>query len=190
MIKKRPPGIKIEIGGGTNRAGSDYINMDPNHGEGDWKRLAQDTPWPAEEDSADAIIASHVMEHIPAGQARLDVMNEAHRVLRRTGEFTIVVPLMVGTWHAIADPTHISFWVPESFRYFDGTIEAYADYGIKRWQTIFYQMDHGWQATWTGRPLKNEPPHNHGSPSIGAQMSLMVWAKSEAPADVGPQPGA
>ena len=143
--------MNIEIGGGT-LVQPGWINLDSGHGEGQWRRLAQDTPWPATDGSVDAIRASHVMEHIPAGQPRLDVMNEAHRVLKPGGVFEIIVPLMVGTWHAIADPTHVSFWCRESFHYFDGLFAPNADYGIRLWTTLELDVVDGWEGHWKGTP--------------------------------------
>lgn len=142
---------QIEIGGGTLlRPG--WVNMDPVHGDGPWKRLAQDVPWPAPDHSVSVLRASHVMEHIPSGQARIDVMNEAHRVLAPGGVFEIIVPFMTGSWHAIADPTHVSFWCLESFHYFDGLFAANADYGIKLWETLSLEVEHGWEGHWKGTP--------------------------------------
>jgi predicted SAM-dependent methyltransferase len=141
----------IEIGGGT-LVQPGWVNLDSRNGHGEWRRMAQDTPWPAADNSVDAIRASHVMEHIPAGQERIDVMNEAHRVLRPGGVFEIIVPLMVGTWHAIADPTHVSFWCKESFHYFDGLFAANADYGIRLWQTLELEVVDGWEGHWKGTP--------------------------------------
>lgn len=141
----------IEIGGGT-LVQPGWVNLDSRNGDGEWKRLAQETPWPAADNSIDAIRASHVMEHIPAGEPRIAVMNEAHRVLKPGGVFEIIVPLMVGTWHAIADPTHVSFWVKESFHYFDGLFAANADYGIRLWQTLELEVVDGWEGHWKGTP--------------------------------------
>lgn len=107
------------------------INLDPVHGKGEWRRYAQDLPWPADDGTVSTISARHVMEHIPAGQPRIDVMNEAHRVLIPRGIFKILVPLFP-TWQAIADPTHVSLWCRESFDYFVKPI-ANADYGIRYW---------------------------------------------------------
>lgn len=143
--------MKIELGGGTLLQPG-WINLDPIHGEGEWKRIAQNVPWPTPDNSIDAIRASHVMEHIPSGKPRIDVMNEAHRVLKSGGIFEIIVPFMVGTWHAIADPTHVSFWVVESFHYFDGLFAANADYGIKLWQTLELTTEQGWEGHWKGSP--------------------------------------
>jgi SAM-dependent methyltransferase len=150
--------VNLELGGGhLVSAGS--INVDPNHGQGPWKRLAQDVPWPTPDGSVNAVRASHVMEHIPSGQPRIDVLNEAHRVLAPEGTFEIIVPLVlahgqwVGTWHAFADPTHVSYWaLPESWHYFDGVLAANADYGIKLWETLSMEVERGWEGHWIGRP--------------------------------------
>lgn len=143
--------MNIEIGGG-HLVQPGWTNLDCWNGQGSWKRLAQDVPWPAADNSVDAIRASHVMEHIPSGQARIDVMNEAHRVLRIGAVFEIIVPFMVGTWHAIADPTHVSFWCKESFHYFDGLFAANADYGIHPWTTLELEVVDGWEGHWKGTP--------------------------------------
>lgn len=143
--------MNVEIGGGT-LVQPGWLNLDPRHGEGPWRRMAQDVPWPCADGSVDAIRASHVMEHIPAGQDRIDVMNEAHRVLRPGGVFEIIVPFMTGTWHAIADPTHVSFWVMESFHYFDGLFMPNADYGVKLWTTLELETRDGFEGHWKGTP--------------------------------------
>lgn len=155
--------MKLDIGGGTYPADG-YVNFDPVHGDGAWKRPAdlcqpgpnglEFVPWPADDGTVEAVRASHVMEHIAAGAPRIWIFNEAHRVLGEGGTFQIIVPL-VGTWHAIADPTHVSLWVPESFNYFDGTQAAHADYGIAPWETLDFVVYHGWEGHWLGRPVKD-----------------------------------
>jgi SAM-dependent methyltransferase len=143
----------IEIGGGT-LVQPGWINLDSRNGHGEWARMAQQTPWPTGDNTVDAIRASHVMEHIPAGQERIDVMNEAHRVLKPGGVFEIIVPIVNDplSWHAIADPTHVSFWVLESFHYFDGHFAANADYGIRLWQTLELEVRGGFECHWKGTP--------------------------------------
>lgn len=143
--------MNIELGGGTLLQPG-WVNLDPEHGDGEWKRFAQEIPWPTPDNSIDGIRASHVMEHIPAGIPRISVMNEAHRVLKPGGVLEIIVPFMVGTWHAIADPTHVSFWCKESFHYFDGLFGANANYGIKMWQTLELTIEQGWEGHWKGTP--------------------------------------
>jgi SAM-dependent methyltransferase len=150
--------MKLEIGGGT-LCPSDWINLDPVHGDGDWLRYAQQLPWPAPDGSVSSIRASHVMEHIPAGAERIAVFNEAHRVLVPGGTFEVIVPGAVARgpgemlgWWAIADPTHVSFWVPESFAYLDGSFAPNADYGIRPWETLELEVRNGWEIHWRGTP--------------------------------------
>lgn len=108
--------MKINLGGGAEfREG--YINLDPMYGQGNWQRLAQDVPWPVIDGTVEHIYASHVLEHIPAGHPRIVVFNEAHRVLQTGGVFEIRVPLFPHPC-SVLDPTHVSFFVPDSFTYF------------------------------------------------------------------------
>lgn len=156
--------IKLEIGGGTNRYGLSTHVIDPYHPyskfwtplcpEEDYlKFFAQDSTWPFEDESVSSVYASHVLEHIPAGRDRIHVMNEAHRVLKRGGNFDILVPLVgyedsfVGTWHAFADPTHVSYWwFPESLLYFcEGDFKPHADYGVKIWQLGSWHVNNGFE---------------------------------------------
>lgn len=141
---------RIEIGGGT-KPRDGWHNLDPVHGVGALKIPAQH-PWPINTESIEAVWASHVMEHIPAGVDRIAVFNEAHRVLIPGGTFTVVVPLF--PWpQAMADPTHVSYWVEESFGYFDGRIpwgNPHADYGILPWEHGGWWVRDGWEGTWVG----------------------------------------
>lgn len=144
--------MKVEIGGGTIPA-QGYVNLDPVHGGGNFKRRIQDGI-PVPDRMVEAVRASHVLEHIPAGQERIDVMNEAWRALIPGGEFEIIGPVIpqgpagIG-WHAFADPTHVSFWVyPESWLYFvEGPYRANADYGIHLWEwDDRSELRDGWEA--------------------------------------------
>ncbi len=84
----------IEIGGGT-LAPADWINLDSRNGSPGWKREAQDVPWPTPDNSIHHILASHILEHVPAGQERIDIFNEAWRVLKPGGRFEIKLPLLI-----------------------------------------------------------------------------------------------
>ena len=88
-----PPLDSIEIGGGMCPL-QGWINLDPAHGEGTFRRRAQDGI-PLPDASVRRARASHVMEHIPAGAERIFVMNEVWRVLAPGGTFEIIVPLLV-----------------------------------------------------------------------------------------------
>lgn len=132
--------MKLEIGGGT-RPVAGYINLDHVHGEGEFKRKLQDGI-PLGDDSVEAAYASHVLEHIPT-ENRIYCMNEVWRVLKPGGLFDIQVP-MFPTWESIADPTHVSYWVVQSFDYFTNPHQMDADYGIKYWLRHTVEVLEGW----------------------------------------------
>lgn len=133
--------MKIDIGGGAVPA-EGHLNLDPVHGVGDFQRKIEHGI-PVDDESCEAVRASHVLEHVLAGSDRLLVMNEVWRVLQRGGEFEIIVPVLrteagLVSWEAIADPTHISYWCKESFYYFTGALTAQADYGMSMWELVSY----------------------------------------------------
>lgn len=112
----------LEIGGGPEfrdgfRDDWYFANLDPYYGHGPLRHPAERVPWHLEEFSVDHVRASHVLEHIPAGQPRVDVFNEVHRVLKIGGVFEIDVPRFPHP-ASVSDPTHVSFFVPDSFVYF------------------------------------------------------------------------
>lgn len=76
----------------------------------------------------------HVLEHLPRTDL-IPAMNEMWRVLKPDGLIDIELPVFP-YWSAMADPTHISFYVPQTFDYFCDT-KLYGDhmklYGIKPW---------------------------------------------------------
>lgn len=142
--------MKVDIGGGTAPLAG-FVNLDPVHGEGDWKRRIQDGI-PMSDGTVDEAYASHVLEHVPAGQERIDVFNEVWRALRSGGRFTVKLPVVSNgdgrvNWQAIADPTHVSLWCRESFWYFTGAFGPQADYGIRLWREESYEVGDGWEAT-------------------------------------------
>ena len=108
--------MKINLGGGY-RPREGWVNLDPMYGEGEWKRYGQDIPWPTADNSVERIYACHVLEHVPAGAPRIALFNEAWRVLVPEGLFEIRVPLFPHP-ASVSDPMHLSFFVPDSFRYF------------------------------------------------------------------------
>jgi hypothetical protein len=164
----------VEIGGGLNPHPRATVIIDPIHPLAAPAQRAQDGPWsysPAAVEelgngraaadrgdahailpngSADEVFASHVMEHIPRGDELVSTMNEAWRVLRPGGFFTLLMPLvgfteprrsrgrLVATWQPYADPSHVNFWwLPEAVLYFcEGPFKAAADYGIRPWMPL------------------------------------------------------
>jgi SAM-dependent methyltransferase len=78
--------------------------------------------WPFADNSIGVIRASHIFEHL---KSPIHTMNEAYRVLAPGGWLLIEVPSTDGRG-AFQDPTHVSFWNENSFRYY--TNSAYARY--------------------------------------------------------------
>lgn len=145
--------MRLDIGGG-NFPAVDHVNLDPVHGDGEFRRKLQDGI-PLPDGSVESARCAHLMEHIPAGQQRIDAFNEVRRVLQPGGTFEVIVPLFP-CWGAIADPTHVSFWVRESFGYFTGEIIPGADYGIVPWELLEWtELMFDWGTE--GRALLRKP---------------------------------
>lgn len=192
----------VELGGGMNPHPDAEVVIDLHHPQGSDRQDAAVVPWtrhdvhagsdeyqsmPIESGSVDVLYASHFLEHIPAGQPRLDVFNEAWRVLRPSGVFEFLVPLtgwtercpgaegghrlrtrwkgthrLVADPRTYADPTHVSaWWFPQSLLYFTGSEKpdepAFADYGVQ----AFLPLDDGsrWRIEdgWVGHAWLTKP---------------------------------
>lgn len=90
-------------------------------------------PWPWANNSVDGIVAKDALEHLaPLGMAEgqrniLAVMGEIWRVLKADGQAYIMVPSTDGRG-AWQDPTHVTYWNVNTFRYFtvgDGCADLY-----------------------------------------------------------------
>ena len=118
-----------------------WTNLDCN----DWPHadvVSHVPPIPLDDESYDHILASHFIEHVPTDK-KIDLFNECWRVLKKGGDMLVYVPYARSDW-AIADPTHVSFWVPQSFLYFTEQM-AYLRYGIKIWEKAeAFIQDNGW----------------------------------------------
>lgn len=95
-------------------------------------------PWPWEDSSVDELVSSHFLEHLPTVYVKQDgsfclapedssdrdllckFMDEAYRVLKPGGKFTIIVPSGRSN-RGFQDPTHRRFFVAESFYYFSAS---------------------------------------------------------------------
>lgn len=125
---------KIDIGAGAYRDDNGYTTIDivPYFNP---DLLADARRLPLKDESIDAIRCWHVLEHIER-KFLVELMNELWRVLQPGGKLWVEVPLFP-TEDAIADPTHISFFVAGTFDYFtkdDGHDEHRVLYGIRPWE--------------------------------------------------------
>lgn len=135
--------MKLLLGSGKDRR-SGWISVDRliqcnPHIVGDLTTV----PWPWDDNSVDCADADNLLEHIGWGLNGEDLlmgfMNEAHRVIRSGGTFSIRVPDF-SRWPegAMKDPTHRRYFVAASFDYWrDGhqTHKNYGSfYGYKPWR--------------------------------------------------------
>lgn len=127
-------GRRLDIGAGAKRDPRfEAMDISPAYAP-DFQHDLTELPWPFEDGAFVEVRCWHVLEHIERKHL-IGVMNEMWRILEPGGIADIEVPVFP-YWTAIADPTHVSFFVPQSFWYF--TREQYAEhrdlYGIRPWK--------------------------------------------------------
>jgi hypothetical protein len=172
----------IELGGGLTPHPGAAVVIDPVHPVAAPPQLGQQTPWMRTGAGADEVVpggcadevyAGHVMEHVPRGADLVATMNEAWRVLRPGGCFTMIMPIvgftepgrgrgrLVARWQPYADPMHVNYWwLPEAILYFcEGPFKAAADYGIKPWMPLGAFIP----AKRVDAALREEPPRSFWS---------------------------
>lgn len=103
----------LNLGCGHLNRGKEEIGIDTNIAcKPDICGNIEDLPF--KDISVDQINCYHVLEHV---QNIVKAMNECFRILKKGGKINISVPLFP-TVGAIADPTHVRYFVPETFGYF------------------------------------------------------------------------
>jgi len=118
-----PTLLRLDLGCGETPADG-YEGVDKFAANAKHKVDLFQFPWPWADGSVEALHSSHFLEHIPAdyledGRDRLCAfMDEAWRVLKKGGEFKIIVPNARSN-RGFQDPTHRRFFVAESFYYFN-----------------------------------------------------------------------
>ena len=123
--------MKLDLGAGVKReegylaadiAGSPHIRCDAR-------------ALPFADGAFEEVRCWHLLEHLERRDL-IPVMNECHRILRPGGMMDIEMPVFP-FWTAMADPTHVSFYVPQTWDYFTDR-EKYGDhmalYGIRPWR--------------------------------------------------------
>lgn len=125
--------ILLDVGCGSHKQ-EGFVGMDNRALPGvDVVHDVEDLPWPFEEGSVDGIVMSHLMEHIKPWLT-IDVMNEAHRILKEGGQLFVMMPYGTSFGYT-QDPTHCNPWNEVTPTYFDPEMNSlYSVYTPKPWK--------------------------------------------------------
>jgi hypothetical protein len=113
-------GIRLDIGGGGNPQGPDWVNMDIRDLPTvdvvwDFEKI----PWPLPDCCVTVAVASHVVEHVnPAKFGFINWMNELWRVMRYDGKVALALPHGYSPGY-LQDPTHCNACNETTWAYFD-----------------------------------------------------------------------
>lgn len=122
--------LKIDLGCGRYKA-KDFIGVDVYPGPGIDLVANLNKRFPFPDNSAEVIRAYDVIEHL---EDRIHTMNEIWRVCKPGAIVDLLVPSTDGRG-AFQDPTHISFWNINSFKYYCVEYPSYLElnqiYGFK-----------------------------------------------------------
>jgi len=100
-----------------------------------------ETGLPSDLGPQDVIVADNILEHI---NNLIPLLNDFHYVLMPDGRMHVRVPSAT-TVAAFQDPTHVRYFVPETFDYFDIGHNRWQEYGraygLKPWRIVRRTMD-------------------------------------------------
>ena len=123
--------LKIDLGCGRNRR-KGYVGVDASeYSESSHMLDIGCDEFPFEDESVDKVYTHHTLEHL-TGEELIHCMNECWRVMKWNAKMFIHVPEMTCDL-AWQDPTHKSFFVPDSIKFFTGIypVKYRLDYGIR-----------------------------------------------------------
>jgi hypothetical protein len=113
--------IKLNLGCGSRKR-EGYVNVDISEVcDPDEVVDLEQAPWPWEDSTVDAVLMSHVLEHLGGTTAQfLTIMKELYRVCVDGADITIHVPHPRHD-EFLADPTHVRPILPETLLLFSKT---------------------------------------------------------------------
>lgn len=132
---------KLHLGCGKNLL-EGYVNMDMFPPADIVRDVLRGIPFTDE--TFEEILTENFLEHIPQKEVPW-LMDEMWRVLKVGGTAHHVIP-HAGTMNRWQDPTHVSDWIPETFRYFDVDNVKSSYYNFKRWKIISLEVVNTGQA--------------------------------------------
>jgi len=142
------PFNKLDVGcGNFKHPGYITIDVDPST-EPDILADIEDRI-PCNDETFDEIRCHHILEHIET-KNKVKVLGELWRVLKKDGILDIEVPNFPSV-QSVQDPTHVSFWCSESFRYFiqgdslyENFKDRYSQYHVPTFKRISEELESGW----------------------------------------------
>lgn len=105
--------LKLHLGCGQNKI-KGWINCDVSSEIDPDKIIDLEKKLPFERDSIEEVLAEHVLEHITNF---IPLMHELHRICKDKSQIKIKVPFY-SSWGQFNDPTHVRFFTPFTFNYF------------------------------------------------------------------------
>lgn len=108
--------MKLQLGCGNDKR-EGYINVDSSKEvQPDKVWDLEKTPLPFKEDSFEEVLANHVLEHI---KNFVPLMHDLYRICKDGALIKIRTPFY-SSWGQFNDPTHVRFFSPFTFTYFEG----------------------------------------------------------------------
>ena len=107
---------KLDLGSGGRKIAG-YLSVDNDPATLPHVLHNIEERFPFDNSTVDEVRAHHILEHIRT-EKKTFVMYEIWRVLKPGGPVSIEIPLFPYP-QSVMDPTHISFWVRESFWYYE-----------------------------------------------------------------------
>lgn len=125
LVGNIAPRLRVDLGCGNHKR-EGFVGIDRVAAEG------VDIVWDVRcglpvTSGIDYAVADNLLEHI--GPEFIDVMNGAHNAIRHGGRFTVITPGTHMPLAAFSDPTHVRYFTPETWDYFDVASERWRDYG-------------------------------------------------------------
>lgn len=147
---------RLDVGsGGRHLPG--YVSLDKDKATRPDVIADMETGLPFGDNAFDEVRAHHILEHIHT-EKKTFVMYEAWRVLKPGGVLDIEVPAFPFV-QAVMDPTHVSFWVRESYWYFEAgnrfrdAFAARSSEPVPKFAVVESRQD-GWKLNITLRAVK------------------------------------
>ncbi len=107
--------MKLQIGCGNDKR-KGYINLDGSKDvKPDILWNLEKTPLPFKTNQFNEILANHVLEHVTNF---ISLMHELHRISKNEGKIIIRTPFY-SAWGQFNDPTHVRYFTPYTFNYFN-----------------------------------------------------------------------